>query len=338
MTVLARYQRLESLGLWRAGENAQRREVVVSIGEATLLLTELSGRVVTQWSLPALARLNPGDRPAIFFVEGFMDETLEIADEDMIDALEAVMAAVAVRHPGRGRLRLGLMAAGMAAVVFAALFWLPGAISAYVARVAPETVRGQIADSVFSEVQRLTGRACDAPSGRKALRRLETRLFPEGQARLSVLPSVLTDARYLPGRRIVLGSGLVEDFETPEVAAAFITAEIIRLDGRDALAEFLSDLDLTAALRILTSGTIARDDISAWAAGRITEPQPPVEDALLISGLRAQGIAAAPYAYAVDITGETTRSLIQASADTESRSLLEDGDWLALQRICEDRG
>lgn len=44
MTALREYDRLEATGLWRPGPEEQRREVVVSIGEATLVITDMRDR------------------------------------------------------------------------------------------------------------------------------------------------------------------------------------------------------------------------------------------------------------------------------------------------------
>ena len=338
MTVLARYQRLEALGLWRADEDAQRREVVVSIGEATLTLTELNGRVVTQWSLPALRRANPGRRPAIFTLDGFESETLEIADPDMIDALEAVMATLTEAPRGPGRLRASVVAATLGAVALAVVLWLPDAIAGYVARVAPPGVRAGLTQHVLTEVQSLTGRACDAPAGRRALSRLQARVFPSGDLRLAVLPSVLGDARLLPGDLMVIGRGLVEDHETPEVVAAHLAAERLRHAGADPLRTYLRDLGFVASVRLLTTGRIDSDSVSDWAARRLVAPQDAVDDEALLRELDALGIAARPYGQALDITGETTRPFLEAPPLAALRPVLEDGDWLALQRICEDRG
>ena len=338
MTVLDRYQRLEALGLWRADEAAQRREVVVAIGEATLLLAEMNGRIVTQWSLPALVRRNPGQRPAVFVLDGFDGETLEIADDDMVDALEAVMAAVAGGRRRPARLRVWSVAAALAVTGLAAMLWLPDAISTYVARVAPPGVRASIAQDVMTEVQGLTGRGCDAPSGRRALSRLQARLFPDSDVRLTVLPSVLTDARLLPGDRIVIGRGLVEDHETPEVVAAHLVAEGLRREGADSLRDYLGDLGFFASLRLLTTGEIDEGRVSDWAASRLVAPRARVADADLIAALSALGISARPYGRALDITGEATAALVNAPEVSDPRPVLDDGDWLALQRICEDRG
>ena len=64
-TVLEKYQRLEAEGVWRPDPDVQRRDVIVSIGEATLILSDLNENALTHWSLPAVKRMNPGQRPAI---------------------------------------------------------------------------------------------------------------------------------------------------------------------------------------------------------------------------------------------------------------------------------
>ena len=40
MTALSKYQRLESAGLWRQDADAQRRDVVVNLGDASLVLSD----------------------------------------------------------------------------------------------------------------------------------------------------------------------------------------------------------------------------------------------------------------------------------------------------------
>jgi hypothetical protein len=66
MTVLEQYKRLEATGLWREAPDAQRREVIVSLGDATLMISTFSEIALTHWSLPAVARLNPGRQPALY--------------------------------------------------------------------------------------------------------------------------------------------------------------------------------------------------------------------------------------------------------------------------------
>ncbi|MEM1073925.1 MAG: hypothetical protein AAGI36_05695, partial [Pseudomonadota bacterium] len=76
MTALKKYARLEASGLWRAAPDEQRREVVVSIGEATLVISDMRDSAITHWSLAAVERSNPGKRPALFHPDGDPGETL----------------------------------------------------------------------------------------------------------------------------------------------------------------------------------------------------------------------------------------------------------------------
>ena len=56
MTALQKYERLEATGLWRETPDGQRREVVVSIGDATLVISDLNDTALTHWSLAAVER------------------------------------------------------------------------------------------------------------------------------------------------------------------------------------------------------------------------------------------------------------------------------------------
>ena len=57
MTALDRYVRLEAVGLWREAPDAPPREVVVSFGKTTLLLTDLDERPLGHWALAGVSVL-----------------------------------------------------------------------------------------------------------------------------------------------------------------------------------------------------------------------------------------------------------------------------------------
>ena len=70
MTALKTYERLECTGLWRLDRETQRREVVVSFGQASLVLNNIQNKPLTHWSLAAIEMhkgeggqtiLKPGD-------------------------------------------------------------------------------------------------------------------------------------------------------------------------------------------------------------------------------------------------------------------------------------
>ena len=110
MTALSEYARLETTGLWRETPDSQRREVVVSLGDATLVISTMTDSALSHWSLPAVHRLNPGKRPALYAPDAEADELLEISEPQMIEAIETLRRAIDRTRPKPGRLRwLGML-------------------------------------------------------------------------------------------------------------------------------------------------------------------------------------------------------------------------------------
>ena len=106
MTALEQYDRLEATGLWRETKTSQNIEVLVSFGNASLILSDFTGNPLTHWSLPAVTRLNKGKTPAIYSPNSYGIETLEIDDETMVIAIEQVRKTIKSRRPRKGRLRI----------------------------------------------------------------------------------------------------------------------------------------------------------------------------------------------------------------------------------------
>ncbi len=171
MTALKKFARIEATGLWRATPDEQRREVVVSIGDATLIISDMQDRAITHWSLAAVRRANPGKRPALFHPDGDPGETLELgADEaQMIDAIEKLRRAVERTRPRPGRLRGLGMAISLAAVVALSILWVPGMLTAHAVSIVPDVKRSEIGADLMRRIERMTGPACETPGGRRAL-------------------------------------------------------------------------------------------------------------------------------------------------------------------------
>ena len=94
MTALKKYERLESLGLWRESISEQRREVIVSFGAASLVLSDANGKPLAHWSLAAVRTLNSGEMPTVYSPDRNSGELLEIEDEAMIDAIFEVRKSI----------------------------------------------------------------------------------------------------------------------------------------------------------------------------------------------------------------------------------------------------
>lgn len=340
MTALTQYERLEAPGLWRATPEAQRLNVVVSIGDATLTISDTSDRALAHWSLAALRRMNPGTRPALYAPSRAPDETeeLEIADDDMIVAIEKVRRVIERNRPRSGRLRLALTLAVLALAVLVGVTWLPDALKRHTLSVLPDVTRAAVGERLLERIRRVSGAPCAGSYGTAALERLGTRVYGGRGARLVVVSSGVTQAAHLPGRIVLLNRALVEDFEEPDVAAGFILAEAERARQYDPMAALLDHAGLLSTAKLLTTGEIDDAVLDAYAEVLLTRPPEPLGDEALLARFEAAGVRATPYAYALDQTGETTLSLIEADPVPLALAapLLADADWVSLQGICAE--
>lgn len=344
-TALKEYDRLEATGLWRETPEAQLREVIISFGNASLSLSNQAEMALTHWSLAAIRRTNKGKMPAIYAPDEDASETLEVSDEDMVAAIDKVLAAIERRSPRPGRLRRAVVGCGLIALLAGTVFWLPDAVRQQATRLLPAISRAQIGDELLSEIRHLAGNLCESPGGTRSLHTLRMRLdlpppvHPDpALRRIVVLRSGLQDSLSLPGGVILLNRSVVEDHEDPAVSAGFVIAEDLRRSGHDPIRDMLSYLDLSASLRLLTTGMISKEDLREWAEHIVTQPRPAVADTTLLTAFSESAVPASPYAWAIDPTGEATLGLIEADPwpGQDTRLVLSDDDWVRLQTICTD--
>ncbi len=336
MTALKQYQRLESPGIWRPEEDAQRRNVIVTFGEASLVITDRSDSPLTHWSLAALIRQNPSERPALYRPGPDATETLEIEDDTMIDAIEKIRRAVTRSTPRPGRLRLALSVSGGAFIAAVILFILPSVLVRHTASVVPPPLRQEIGAQLLDRVGRLSGSACSTRSGEVALERLSRRLFASDPPRLVIVPAGVTSTSHLPGGIILANRSLVEDFEGPEALAGYLLAENTRRQESDPLRRLLKAAGSIASFRLLTTGKLPGKALDDYAEALLTLPNAPIGDDMLLSLFAEAKVSSQPYAFAVDLSGETTLGLIEADpiGDQSNNLLLSDADWVRLQSIC----
>lgn len=335
MTALKQFQRIEATGLWRPSPDEQRREVVVSIGEATLTITDFNDRALTHWSLAALERQNPGVFPAIFNPDGDPDETLELdqSETTMIEAIDRLQRAIDRARPHPGRLRWASVGGVVAAVAAVLLFWLPGALQSHVVNVVPQIKRQDIGNTILQRIERVSGRACASADAQLSLQKLADRT---GVRRIVVLPAGVHESLALPGGIVLLNRALVEDNEDPAVAAGYVLAERARAARRDPLDDLLERTGPTAAFRLLTTGELTPEIVDSYSEQILSEPHPAIPDEDLLEVFAQAALPTTPYAYARDITGETVLGLIEADpmSGRPQQQVLPDRDWVRLQNIC----
>ena len=337
MTALEKYVRLESGGLWRSAPDAQRIEVSVSFGDATLVILDGAGRPLSHWSLPAVVRLDPGGVPALYAPDREASETLEIEDDLMIAAIDRIRAAVERKAPRTGWLRQGVAGAVLGFLAVFAVAWLPGALSQQAMTLVPEAKRTEIGARILGHVQRETGATCRGTLGTQALGELGRRLFGDtGGMQILVVPGDLPQALDLPGGIIVLDRAMVEEAREPAVVAGHVLAAIAERTSPDALAPVIEGAGFTGTMRLLMTGDLPGEVLEAHAARLVAAAPvlPPVATAVAVFG-RA-GVPITPWAEAVDPAGEVTAPLRVADpmAGRAGVPVLTDDDWISLQAIC----
>lgn len=336
MTALSQYQRLESQGLWRDSPDAQRREVIVSFGDATLVISDKNDRAIAHWSLPAISRVNPAERPAVFSPDLDGAETLELEDDVMIGAIEKIRTAIAKSRPQPGRLRLAMLGLSFSTVAALAIFWLPDALIQHTVSVVPTAKRAEIGQTLLTEIRRLTGAPCAATLGQKSLQKLKTRLLGPRRGDLVVLASGARQSAHLPGGLILLNRELIENYEEPDVVAGFVLAEAARATSVDPLDRLLRTSGLRTSFILLTTGDVSEDTLVTYARTLMTGTPDPIANDRLLAAFSAAEVRSSPYGYALDRTGETTLPLIEADPFQAGgqRQIMTDGEWVSLQGIC----
>ena len=339
MTALNKYQKLESPGLWREAPQDQRRNVVVSFGSVSLVLSDpKTDLALSHWSLPALERRNPGSLPAIFAPGHDAAETLELDDEDMIAALEAVQEALATRRPRPGRLRGTLIATATLAVLGLGVFWLPGALIKHTAAVVPAAKRAEIGEVALRDVIRITGAPCAHPLGQKALAELSERLF--GPANTPILLAVRegpSPALHLPGDVIVLSRSLFDAQNGPQAAAGAALVEQARSMARDPLIPVLEHAGLVATIRLLTTGDLPDGALAGYGEKMLNTPPLALAPDTMLASFANAGVPSTAYAkiLAGDIAAATMLQQNDPFAKASPPALMPDDAWVSLQAICD---
>lgn len=337
-TALTEFQRLESQGSWRETPDARLREVIVSVGDATLILSDpKSDRPLSHWSLPAVTRLNPGQMPAIYAPGAdSTDETVEIDDPLMIEAIERVHRAIESHRAHPGRLRGGLTIFAILAMLGAAIFWLPDAIIRHAAHISPPAQAREVGRAILTDLQRTTGAVCKRASGQAVLDYLTPRLIGE-DAQVHVVPVPISGARRLPGNVYVMGNDLLRAAPGPEAAAAHLIAAQLGINDDVLRLEAMEYAGLLSALRLMTLGTLNATAMTGYGEGLLQQPSPRPDNGALLAALGQRGIAAEPYARSLDPTGQTVLPLIEgdpARNGGQMKPLLTAEQWRALQQIC----
>ena len=295
MTALDRYTRLEAIGQWREAPNQPPTEVVVSFGDATLVLSDLNENPLCHWAMAATNRVSLNGSHAIYTpdTEGF--ETLEIDDAEMVEAISRVSSAESVgRHKTRWlrwvfALFLFAMAGGIT-------YATPDLLRAQAERMTSPASARKLGMDMF---QTLDLKLCHEARADEAKTLFEARAFPDTDVELLIVQGDLTEYVF-PGNIIVLGSAHLRSFASVEELTAVLWSAMSEKSNSDTINALFSDSSPRELFDYVTSGTLPSERIRTAAQGIMAEPSP----------------------------------LSSSSTITNQGKILRDQDWVALQGIC----
>jgi hypothetical protein len=342
MTALEQYIRLEAIGLWQETPDTPEREVVVSFGNASLVLSDTSDRPLAHWSLVGTRPLRVDPDGATVYsttLDGY--ETLAIRDAEMIRAIAAVSAAERFaprpKPPRYGR----WIAVALAVLVVIGLAWVgPPAIRWQAARMLPPEWVERFGDEMLLQVMGTHGAPCAAQAGQQALRRLADPLARPERPRVRVLDLASVPIAVLPSGYVLLDSRLIALAEGPEEIAGWIALGQARGELRPPAEAMMADAGLIADLRYILTGRLSEAAIARAAEGAVRAVPTAAEVELARERLVSTGLPFAPLQEALMREGLPAGSTTGGPAEPPPGTwapLLTDGEWEDLKAICSGR-
>ena len=333
MTAIKEFERLESLGLWRETTHAQRKEVVISFGDTTLVLSDINNRPLTHWSIAAILHSGAGENGTIFTVDDMGEETLEIDDPTMIAAIGKIRASIDARRPPPGRLRWFIGAAVLISFLSFSLFWLPNALTRYAAGIVPDSKAVDIGDSLLKSIRKTTGLACSSPSGERALRRLEDRAIGAPSNRIRIIAMGSRPSLHLPGGSILLNYRLTTQSDDASLLAGYAIMERAAQDETAPLLALFKSLGVRKTLSFLGTGNIQDADLEQFADNRLFGPLATPRAQTMLDLFEVAQVPRGRFA------AHAKRPDLLETPDLEPEKydpILNDNDWISLQEICLD--
>ena len=373
MTALAQYARLEAPARYFDGTSARALPVVVSFGERSLVIMGYDGVAIAHWPLASLRAVSGrGDTVAQIAPDADAEERLVVEDAEMVQAIEKVCPDLHRRTAERrGMGRAVVYGIGALCAVLALVFViLPGLAGQLALLIPPERER-QLGDAVIGQIRSVLDFAGDAEigfcaeeRGLAALGEMSARL--EGTVDLpyplhvSVLDHPMVNAFAVPGGRVVLFRGLIEQARSPEEVAGVLAHEIAHVVHRDPTVGLLRSAGTAGILGLLVGDVFgAAVVVAGTEAVMNAQYQQDVErraDDTAVAMLRDAGLPSEPFAgffrrlaeryggsmgmfdYLASHPALDDRAERAAAGDALKgapyRPALDDATWLALRQVC----
>ena len=333
MTALDKYIRLEATGQWIEADG-HSREVVVSFGNATLVLSDFQDQPLSHWSLSALNIAEQKADKVIYAPDPDSRERLIIDDAQMVEAIAAVSSDAQnfESTPQVSRNWLRPVTALLVLLIAGLVVWYgPDALRHKAISLIPQERAVLLGGDVFDAMDQ---QRC-LPRGRQGLRELTRVLGFKGRDAVRVVKG---DARLsaLPGAQVMVSDGFLRKAGSGEELAGWLA--LARETGRNtsAMQTFIAQQSVGQVLNFLMNGEFSQGDIDWMAAyAQKTDMRPSRANlTAALDLLSKSGVPDGPFLTAVAKAYPDLRPVPAPSSVTNVAPLIDDQSWVGLQEIC----
>ena len=335
MTALKKYDRLECTGLWRSHLTAQKREVVLSFGKATLVLTDTQNRALSHWSLAAV-EVQKGKMGQATLRPGLdAEESIEITDKVMLEALLKVKKEISQTRPHPGKLRLIIGIVILATISLGTIFFGPQAFVSYASKVLPDAKLLQLTEALGERIGQLAGPYCKNPEGNIAAQKLTKRLKSKNLRQISVLPGRRDKAIVIPGGMVILFENMINTTNNPEVTAGYILSALADYEYEEPVQLHLSKVGFPVSLGLIMSNQLSKPQIDKLAKNALALLPNPASNKTLLDSFRTAKVSSTPFARMLNNEASVYLISNDPFPKKSPNLILPDGAWLGIQSICQ---
>jgi predicted Zn-dependent protease len=228
----------ESESVYFDGQSNRKRAVTLRLGEALEILE--AGIPVARWDYADIRRADGGGRVRLRLAAADSLARLEIPDAALAEKIIARCGSIDAAE-GKGHVKRVVfwsLAAACSIVLVVALV-IP-ALSSWLAPLVPASAERQLGRAVDNQVRVLFGgKICTSPEGTAAFGKLVEKLRVAGglDAALDaqIIDSKISNAMALPGGKIYLFRGMIEDARDADEIAGVLAHELGHVRNRDGL-------------------------------------------------------------------------------------------------------
>lgn len=365
MTALDRFETLEASAVYREGPNADPIDVVVSFGGRSLMIVDLQDQAIAHWPLATLRGGDAGNASELAVrPDDEASDIVRMVDPEMIAALREICPQIGnrvdevtpkVRRPFAWIMIVLLCVLTMWSAVLEVDRRLPHLI--------PTKQRVALSDTLLDRLSlidvggiSLSVRLCTEPAANAALQALIVRLSLdqtlESAVRLAVIDVPGASALVLPAGDILLSAGVIRNAASPEDVAAMIAHLGSHAIARDPERQIVDSWGRWLSLQVAFDGLIDDDAIDAALAAVLNDTGDLPGEAPATTEGQARLVAAdlpadGPFRFAAQTGPIPSMNVHHVLSHDQSGAApsfagafdpaLTDGDWLALQNICDEQ-